>query len=257
MKLKIYYQVFMAICTISLVGHNSYAQEFSKDLPPFKKVIVGNRVNLVIHEGDNFHIKGGLDNVNLEELNIKVKNGKLMIYLDKAKVYERNKTVKIAGYRRKIAFCNNNVSVNVHLTCDVLEKLEIRGQQEVICEKTIDNEKFKLIAYGGSHIRFNSLNVDKLKVRAYGENDIDILGGDVKNQVYKVYGENSINTHHVKNDETRIVSFGESSFWLVDNKVVKISSIGESTLMHGTSPDIKRRLMVGDNTISEINLTKK
>lgn len=253
MKTRIKFQIIIVFAILQFVINNAYSQKFSKDLPPFTSIMVSNRINLVIQQGNNYNIKGIVENVKMEELVIKVEKGRLKVYLDKAKLSEKNKIDKSSGYKRKIGYYANNVKVNVVVTCNMVEKLEIRGEQEVTCEKLLDTDKFRLIVYGEPYLKFDYLSTEKLIARIHGESNVDIANGNIKFQSYLLFGENKINIKNVNNEKTKITSFGENNFSLSKNNIIKVTSMGEGIFMYGPGSKIERKVILGKNKFIDSN----
>lgn len=151
--------ILLTLTLLSLAVKPISAQEFSKELESFDKILVSNRINATIISGDKYAISGHTENIELFKLNTIVKNGKLYVFLDDAKVYEKNKKTNVNGYKQKLSMYENDVQVFVTITCPEISFLEIRGEQDVICENEIKADKFKLRVYGEANVSILSAEV--------------------------------------------------------------------------------------------------
>jgi len=240
-------QTALLLIVFQCITFNAFTQKFSKALSPFSKIMLSNKINLIIQDGDSCSITGAVENINMDELVVEVKNGTLKIYLKNAEYYEKTKTDKSRGYKRRADYYGSNACVNVFVTCRELKSLEVRGEQKVVCEKTVDVDKFKLFVYGEAHVSFHSLTASKLKSRVYGEADVIVRAGSIPLQLFHVYGESEIDMQNVDNHKTKLTSLGENKFFLSSNNKVKINSIGESVFMYSASSKIRKRIMLGDS----------
>jgi hypothetical protein len=215
--------------------------------------LVGPRIDLVIVDGEEHKLQAEFENISSEKLNVQIKNGKLKLYLDDARIAEKNKTVKDGNGKRKVSIYDKNVYVKVVVTCKQLESIKVRGEQSVDCEKTIDNDKFKLKAYGEPNIKFKSLNADKLFTNLYGESQILVENGCIKTQKFTSFGEAKVYFYKVETQSIKFRSFGENEFQVSGNNTIRIFSIGEGKFFHGKNAEIKKGVLLGENTIAQLN----
>ncbi len=156
----------------------SVAQEITRSLKSFSKIIASPRVNLILEQGEEESIRLTYTNVSPDRINIKVQGKTLHVYLDDAKVIEKTEHANRHG-RRSIY---RDASVTAYVTYTSLEYLEIRGNQELTCEGPLRAKKFTLKAYGENEIRLASVKTEYLKASLYGENDLKISGGKAEFQ---------------------------------------------------------------------------
>ena len=253
MKTKNIILIAILLITIQAEVFNISAQELTKEVPPFTKIMVGARIDLTIVDGEEYKLKAEFRDISSEKLNIQVKNNKLKLYLDDARIAEKNKTIKDGNRKRKVSIYDENVLVKVVLTCKQLESIVVRGEQIVDCEKPIETEQLKLKAYGEPNISFKLLKVDKLIARLYGESQVIIENGSVNTQKYVAYGEANVFLNEVENQSTKIRSYGENRFQVSGNNTIRIFSLGEGEFFHGGNAVIKKRFLLGENTIAKLD----
>jgi hypothetical protein len=226
------------------------AKEITQDLKPFRKVVVSPRVNLILEQGDHEGIRLVYHNVTADKINITVQHHTLRVYLDDAKVTERNEYVNLHHSKRGIY---HNVSITAYVTYKELEHLEIRGNQELTCTTPLRAEKFVLKAYGENEINLASVKTEYLKTSLYGENKLRIKGGKAEYQKYKLFGENKIDTQELKSYSTTANIFGESNIKLNTQDQLKVNAFGESQVSYQGDASVNKGLIFGHAEINKLN----
>lgn len=238
--------LFLVVCSLYPVS----AQEINKSVPSFHKLVVSPRINVILEQGDEEHVRVVYENVGADKINVEVNHKTLRIYLDDAKVTERSKKVEYANYKRSIY---NNASVTAYVTYRALEHLEIRGNQELICHGTISAERFTLKAYGENDIKIASVKAEYLRTSLYGENHLHINGGKAEFQKYKLFGENKIDAQALKSYSAVANSFGESRLKLATQDNLKVNAFGESEIEYFGDASVNKGLIFGETQIHKLN----
>jgi len=224
------------------------AQEISKELRSFNKVIVSPKINLILEKGDQESIRVAYTGVSEDKINIEVKGSTLRVYLDDARITER--TRKIDDNRREGIY--KDVVVTAYVTYRDLKALQIRGDQELTCNGALDAKKFTLKAYGENEIRLSSVFTGYFKTCLYGENDLKVKGGKADYQKYKVFGQNKIDTQALKSFATTTNIYGESKIKISTQDELKVNSFGESSVYYAGNADINRGLIFGTTRIEKL-----
>lgn len=224
------------------------AQEISKDLKPFRKVIASPHINLVLNKGDQESIRLVYSRVSEDKLNIRQNGKTLHIYLDDAKVTEKTRK---DGYNTRRGIYPD-VNVTAYVTYKSLEELEIRGNQELSCLDPIRSKRFTLRAYGENEISLASVNTEYLVTRLYGENSLKIHDGKAQFQKYSLYGQNEIDTSPLKSYSTTANIYGESRLHLSTDDELKVNSFGEGQVLYNGDAKVNERLIFGQTRISRI-----
>jgi hypothetical protein len=225
----------------------SMAQEIAYDLSAFKKIVVSPKINLILEKGDRESIRLTYANVSPDKINIQVRHKTLRLFLDDARVTERNE--KVGWYGKRSIY--NEVIITAYVTYIDLEHLEIRGNQELTCNGPIQAEKFTLRAYGENEVRLSSVKTAYLKTSLYGENKLVIKGGKAQFQKYRLYGQNHIDSRELKSFATAATSYGESKIKLNTQDNLRISAFGESRISYLGNASINRGLIFGDTKINK------
>ena len=242
-------KTLLVVALLILPLHFLAAQEITRDLDSFRKIIVSPRINLILEKGDQESIRLVYSNVPADKINITIKNNTLRVYLDDAKVNE--KTERVNPYEQRSIY--HNVSLTAYVTYKELEHLEIRGNQELTCNGPIRAERFTLRAYGENEIWLASVKADYLRTSLYGENDLKIRGGKAEYQKYKLFGENRIDTHELKSYSATANSFGESQITLTTQDQLRINAFGESQISYNGDADVNKGLVFGNTTIHKLD----
>lgn len=234
-----------AIVLLSVIANLAVAQEITRELKSFSKIIVSPKINLILEKGDQESIRLTYDHVSPDKINIQVKGETLRIYLDDAKVTER--TLHVGPHEKRSMY--HDASITAYVTYTALEHLEIRGNQELICNGPLRARKFILKAYGENEISLASVKAEYLKTSLYGENDLKIKGGKAEFQKYRLFGENRIDSQALKSYAATTNSYGESRIKLNTQDNLRINAFGESEISYSGNASINRGLIFGETQI--------
>jgi hypothetical protein len=218
---------------------SGYAQTIEKNIGSFRKVIASPKINLVMVAGESESIKINYSNIDASKINIVVKNNALHIYLDGSKYTEKRERVKKAGWVDKMSVYRH-ASITAYVTYRRLDKLVVRGEQEVEVQSAIDSKKFKLSAYGESDITLASVKAYKFKACLYGQHTVKVKAGEVDFQKYKLFGENKIDTEALQGEEIASTTYGESKLKFNANESLRLVTIGESNVKVLGRPDVNK-----------------
>lgn len=238
------------ILIVLFIVNISNAQEFKKDLPSFDQIVVSPKINLILEAGDRESIRVQYARIDEGKINIEVTNGKLHLYLDNARIFEKQE--RTYDYNSKMSIYRH-AEVTAFVTYTYLKALEVRGEQEVTCLSRLENEKFKLKVYGEAEITLESLYTQKLKAVVYGENKIKIKGGRADHQRFRLYGENRINTSGLASSTVSTTIYGEGRLTVNASDEVRINAFGEPHVdVTGTSY-INKGIVIGRVDIRKNN----
>ena len=247
--MKITKSTLSVIALITLASPFVQAQEISKDLESFNKVIVSPKINLILEQGDQENIRLSYANVGADKINIVVQGNTLRVYLDDAKVTE--KMYRTEGNQKRSIY--HDASVTAYVTYKELEHIEIRGNQELTCKSPIKAERFTLKAYGENEINLVSLKTEYLRTSLYGDNDLKINTGKAEFQKYKLFGENKIDTHDLKSFSATATIFGDNRLTLNTQDNLKVTAFGESQVNYNGNASVNRGLIFGKSQITKLN----
>jgi hypothetical protein len=229
----------------------SNAQEISKSLKPFRRIVVSPRVNLILEKGDEESVRLVYDNVTPDKINIEVNHHTLRIYLDDAKVTERTELVSTHPTQKRSVY--HDVTITAYVTYRDIEHLEVRGNQEITCNSPILAERFTLKAYGENDITLTSIKAEYLRTSLYGGNALHIQGGKAEFQKYKLFGENKIDAQALKSYSAIANSFGESRLKLATQDNLKVNAFGESEIEYTGDASVNKGLIFGETQIHKVN----
>ncbi len=241
--------LLLILAFLVLAVQLSIAQEITRDLKSFRKIIVSPKINLILEKGDKENIRLVYDNVSPDKINIEVQGHTLRVYLDDAKVTER--TLRINDFERRGIYHDANITA--YVTYRELEHLEIRGNQELTCNGPIRAERFTLKAYGENEIQLASVKTDYMRTSLYGENDLKIKGGKAEYQKYKLFGENKIDTQDLKSYSATTNTYGESRIKLSTQDQLRVNAFGESQISYTGDASVNKGLIFGHTRISKLN----
>lgn len=228
------------------------AQGQQKPLPHFTRIVASPRVNVILQKGDKESIRMVYSNVDEGKLNVKVRGNTLRIFLDHARVTERQERIFVDGYRQKHSIYRD-ASVTAYVTYRELKGIEIRGEEEISCEGKIETTKLKIKAYGEAEIRLASLNASKVKASLYGRNSLKIAGGTVIHQTFRAFGENKIDTRGMKSETASTRVYGEGRISVNTSDEIVINAFGEPEINVSGEGHIHKGIMIGRIDINKKN----
>jgi hypothetical protein len=236
---------------IALLGVlESAAQELTREVPHFSRIVASPHINLILEEGQQEQVRLVYNNISEHQINIEVRGKTLRIFLDDAKVTDK---LERYDYRSKRSVYEG-ANITAYVTYRQLERLEVRGAQEVTCHSPIHSgRKFKLKAYGENEINLASLRTDYFKSVLYGENRLKIKGGKADYQKYKLYGDNKIDATRMKSYSAAATSFGESDVRIYSQDEVRVTAFGETRVSYSGDAYLSKGLIFGKTDINRIN----
>ncbi len=239
--------LFLAL-GISLASFGQNSKE--KDLNDFDRIILSPHINLVLTKGDKEHIRVEYDNVDLHDINVEVSGNTLRIFLENAKIVEKQEKYDYS-YSRSIY---HDAKITAYVTFQDLEYLEIRGDQRVVVESPIRADQFRLRIYGENYVRLTNIQTEYFKASLYGENDLNIEEGKVEYQKYTMYGDNAVDVSRVRSLHSTAKVYGESEITLHAEHELQVTALGEGIIMYSGNPKVNRGLIIGEPKILDREL---
>ena len=180
--------LFILLASAGSVMAQEPVQGERQSLRHFTKIVASPRINVVLKKGDEESIRLTYNNISPDKVNVKVTGKRLRIYLDHARIVEDHERVFRHRHMERHSIYRD-VSGTAYVTYRELKDIEVRGDQELVCEDKISAHKLKLRAYGETDIQLGKVNTDKFKASLYGENKLKIKSGETGRQVYRLFGE--------------------------------------------------------------------
>jgi hypothetical protein len=207
-----------------------------REVRHFNKIAVGDRINLYLIKGDESSVEIDTDGIEPYRIITEVVSGTLNIYLDGARLFDKNEI-----YRHN--------TVKAYVTFTDLNKITIKGEGEVVCEDVIQARDFTIVTMGANRIDLEGLVAQRLKTKAYGDNELIIRSGSIGEQKFKLYGENTIDYLAVSGRQSRISIFGESDLKLSSSNRIRYNIFGEGTIRFAGDPRLSKGLMFGERRL--------
>jgi len=230
----------------------SNAQSETMTVSPFQEVIISPYIEVVFKQADQESVVIDRAKVNREKINVEVNHKKLHIYLDDAKVVDKEEEVRINGKkRRQDIYKGTQASITVYYK--QLEKAEIRGEEQINFKDAITTKDFDLDSYGSPKLYFESITAEEFKVALYGESYLEIKGGNVAFQRYRVYGSSEVNSVALASTKTKIAAYGDNHIVLNVSERLKVSAFGDARIQYKGDPKIANGLKIGDTTLQKID----
>ena len=168
--------------------------------------------------------------------------------MDDARILDKHKRTHDESYSANISIYRDAV-ITAYVTYRELKVLDVRGEEEVSCDSSIDTEKFKLKVYGEAEINLASLHTKKFKAVLYGENKLKIKEGQTGHQRYRLYGANKIDTRSLSSETISTTIYGEGRLSVNATNEVRINAFGEPEVNVSGTSHISRGIVIGRTDI--------
>lgn len=215
--------LFAFLFLLPAIGYGQN-QEIIRKPGSFSKLVVSPKVNLVLQRGTEESVTIKYSGVDASRIRIEKQGEKLAIYLEDARIVDKRRRVSENGPKVSVY---EGVSVTAYVTYRHLEKLQVRGEEEVTFLDSLDTKKFKLKAYGQAQIILPALHASFFKACLYGQNNLAIRSGQIDQQKYRLYGENKIDTRNVRSTDVAAVIYGEGRLRVAASHELLLTSFGE------------------------------
>lgn len=230
--------------TFLLTSTLLFAQSEEKPLDSFDRIVASQYVNVILEKGEKESIRIEYAGVDPEVVNLKVRRKRLHIYLDDAKLVGKQEKFYYNGTKQTRSMYRGS-SVTAYITYKELRGLEIRGEEELVCNGAINADKFKLKVYGESEVTLASLQTNRFKASIFGANKIEIKSGVAGHQLYRLFGENKIDTQHLSSNTTASRIYGEGRLTINANDELKITAFGEPEIRLSGPAQINKNIILG------------
>lgn len=237
---------------IIFIGQLAMAQTKTVRVKNFDKVIVSPHIQAIFVKGNSPSVAIEKSTTEMDKVNVEVNGKTLRIYLDDAKEVTKNEEYYVNGQKRKRPIYKGTV-LTVRVTYQDLEELSLRGEETIVCESPIDQEKFRLKIYGESQVYLNEVKLRELHTTIYGESFLEVKKGSTEHQKFIVYGETKINTLGVANKSTKITAYGEGSYRINASDRLKVTAYGEATIAYRGNPNVDKGIVIGEAIIQRID----
>lgn len=226
-----------------LTSYLSHAQtEDSMRVKAFTNIITSPRVHLVLLEGPVPQVRIVCNGIPRSKVNIKQNGNTLRIFLDHARVLEKQVRYSLRGEKRPIY---EGASVTAYVTYQQLNSIQMRGSESLVANSTLHGDKLKLKLYGVTEVDLHGLDVDKFKASLFGENRLSIRGGHANVQVYRLFGDNSIDTHALQSTVATTRIYGEGKVRIATRDALHVHALGEPQVRVTGMPLITRGVILG------------
>jgi hypothetical protein len=250
-KTKIMIRLIQIILVLTFTVFQSLNVQSPTPLEPFHKVTISPHIETIFVKGDTESIEILDNKVSMDKVNIEVNNGKLEVYLDDAKMTTKQKKVKKNGYKVKTPIYKGKI-LTIKVTYVQIDKMDLRGEQNTVCESLLEADEFKLSIYGESEVIFNEINFIDFDINIYGESELTINKGKTVNQSITAYGESIINMVDVNNEISKVKAYGETVVKINSSKSIKFNAYGEAELYYKGNAAVNKGLSFGESEIHKI-----
>ncbi len=233
---------------VLLVALQTKAQSPAQPLPAFDKITVSPLVNVVLVAGEQESVRFAYQNIDSTKVNCSVRHRTLSIYLDDARITVKQQW-QDDSHTRKQAIYAKGTRVIAYVTYRHLNRLQVRGEEEITCQDALVSDAFRLRVYGQATVTLASLKTPDFKAAFYGENKVTIQAGRAVNQRYRSYGENKIDTENLTGETVSAHTYGDSHLRVYASDRIGVTAFGESDISYAGGAQLRKGLVIGDVTI--------
>jgi len=245
---KMFITLIISILSFSF----SNAQSETVEVPSFKEVIISPHIEVVFKQSDNESVVIEKSKVDANKINIEVDKKTLHVYLENAKVVAKEEEVVINGIEQDRSIYNGT-EATITIYYKGLEEVEIRSEEMISFEDTIQIEDFDLDIYGSAKVYFESITAEDFKVAMYGESYLEIKDGNVNFQRYRCYGKSEVNVLNLQSTETKIAAYGNNHIVVNVSDKLKVSAFGEARIQYKGNAEVNKGLKIGETIIQKIH----
>jgi hypothetical protein len=230
--------------TLSLLLFSSVlAQEqMAPEVTSFSKVVVSDKVNLVLEEGNTPALRLSYVGVDQEDIVVKSKGQKLEIYLEGC----RN------GCGDNVYQAYQHAEIIAYVTYTSLTKLIVKGDNEVISLSPIQTDRFILRSYGDNNISLKEVRADFWKTAFYGDSRLTVEEGKVNTLKVKTYGDHDIQLQDVISRVSKVHALGDNQVRLQADNKIYLTVLGDANIQYLGAPSVGKRLVLGDLSLKSM-----
>lgn len=243
---------YLPLLSFIFCSSQSFAQQKTIPVESFDEIVISPHIEVVFRQGETESIVIESISVPMEKLNIEVKNKRLNVFLEGAKIVSTDKDDFKDGYCKKDSDYDGTV-VKAVVTYNELSSIDLRGEEDFIFEDKLNAEDMKMKIYGESDVYFVEADIKNLKLSLFGENNLEVKQGEIKKLKCTSYGENIVDIIKVKNSETKLITYGESDFHINVSKKLNVTSFGESTINYSGNANLNRGIIIGETEIAHVS----
>jgi len=232
--------IFILTFVLSIAA---WAQEqLSPQVGSFSQVVVSDKVNLVLEQGDSPALRLSYLGVDPEDIVVRRSGQKLEIYLEGCRngcgdnVYEAYQNTKVIAY----------------VTYTSLKKLIVKGDTEVIALSPIQTDRFILRSYGDNSISLREVRADFWKTACYGDSRLTVEEGKVNTLKVKTYGDHDIQLQDVNCRVSKVHSLGDNQLRLQADNKIYVTVLGDATIQYRGAPSVGKRIVLGDLSLESM-----
>ena len=249
--MKHYLKLILLVCAVFVIQTTSAQEKTITLTNNFNKIIVSPHIEAVFVQGANPNIEVQSITVATDKLKYEIVNNTLQVYLEGAKTVTKNEKIENNGYKQKNSIYKNTVA-KVKITYASVEMFSLRGEEKIIFESLLNQEKCTLRIYGESEVLIKEAKLDNLRVAIYGESNLIIESGEIVKQRITAYGSSKMRSLGVESKEAKITAYGEGTYQFNVSDRLKVTSYGEANILYKGNPDLKKGIVIGESTIRRI-----
>jgi len=185
--MKHFFKLTLLVLTISLTQVTLGQDKNIVLNESFDKIIVSPHIEATFVHGEKPNIEVVSMTIPREKLQYEIINNTLQVYLEGAKTVTKTKKIQNNGWKRKVPIYKNTI-VQVKITYTSVDMFSLRGEEKIIFESPLDQEKCTLRIYGESEVLIKEAKLDDLRVAIYGESNLIIESGKILKQKITAYG---------------------------------------------------------------------
>jgi len=224
----------LGLTVLLIVITQQFYSQSTINLEAFNEIILNSGIEVsLIQDGEEFISLS--DNISMEDINVKVRDGKLEVLLDELNPVK-------------------NQFENAHLIIHykTLNDISVLGNEKVSFKDRHKGSSLDIKLFDNSNLSLNEVNLDSLKVYTYGKSFFLIENGYSKKAVYRCYSKSNINTIRMKSYATKILSFGSNFVRVNASDLLDITSYGDTKIDYIGDLRVRKGIIDGRLKVKQI-----
>ncbi len=189
------------------------------EVSDFTSIEAGDAFDIEITQADKFYVAVSGDDRDLDDLEVRVKNDKLIIDIDNL-------------FRRRI---RNNKGIRIKITMPKLTELDISGATTVIADGFETDDM--AIDLGGSASLTLDVKVENMEVDLSGSSDLDLTGSGER-IIIDMSGASSLSAYDFDAQDMEIETSGAASAEVSVSDELDTNSSGASSIRYKGTPTL-------------------
>ncbi|MGC9343465.1 MAG: head GIN domain-containing protein [Bacteroidales bacterium] len=204
------------------ISSDSNSLDVKDNIPvdEFSSVGISVSASVYLEQGNTHSLEIDASEKVLEEIEVEVKNGKLLI--------------KPEDYKTKF-----REEINIYIVSPEYESVELAGSGKVIAEGKMNLDDVVLKIAGSGYMKFDELSADEVEIKMSGSGSMDLKGTGSEELSVSIAGSGNMNAENFQVDEFDAKISGSGSCKVYVTGELDASIAGSGSIYYKGSPQVE------------------